>query len=58
LLEVVEAMDGRIRGSVPHSEAHRGVLDRRLQAEYDKIVDLVRRRLRKVTIADLVSESK
>jgi hypothetical protein len=41
---------------VPHSEARGGILDRRLQAVYDTIVDLVRQHLQKVTIADLVSK--
>jgi Rrf2 family protein len=54
LLEVVEAVDGPIRKAVTFGDG-RGGLDGRLQAVSDRMADVVRRALRKVSIADLAA---
>jgi Rrf2 family protein len=53
LLDVVEAVDGPVRGEVPRSGADRK-LDARLQQACDAAAEVVRSRLRKVSVADLV----
>jgi Rrf2 family protein len=55
LLDVVEAVDGPVRGEVPRFGADRK-LDGRLQAACDAAAEVVRNRLRKVSIADLAGE--
>jgi Rrf2 family protein len=55
LLEVVEAVDGPVRGEAPWvGEDSR--LDGRLQAVCDRVAEVVRRRLRRVSLADLAGE--
>jgi Rrf2 family protein len=49
LLEVVEAVDGPLRGEAPRV----GVLDARLRAVCERAADLVRRRLGQVRLSDL-----
>jgi Rrf2 family protein len=54
LLEVVEAVDGPVRGEAPRvgaADGHR--LDARLQAVCDQAAEAVRQRLREVSLADL-----
>jgi Rrf2 family protein len=55
LLEVVEAVDGPIRGDAPPvgQGADAAALDRRLQQACDDAAALVRERLGKVTLAEL-----
>jgi|SRR5947209_16489464 len=56
LLEVIEAVDGPIRGQEPLSrEDGAGPLSRRLEAICKSAADEVRRRLQKVSLADLAS---
>jgi Rrf2 family protein len=56
LLEVVEAVDGPVRGDAPRvGTGGAARLDRRLQAVCDAVAEGVRRRLRKVTLADLAA---
>jgi Rrf2 family protein len=57
LLEVVEAVDGPVRGEAPRVGGREHArLDAKLQAECEGVADLVRRRLGKVSLADLVGE--
>jgi Rrf2 family transcriptional regulator, cysteine metabolism repressor len=54
VLEIVEAVDGPIRGSAPPvGRGAAAALDRRLQEECDAAAVLVRERLAKVSLADL-----
>jgi Rrf2 family protein len=58
LLEVVEAVDGPIRGQAPLAgEAGRGGFDHRLEMICDQAAALLRRRLSKVRVSDLVSDN-
>jgi Rrf2 family protein len=52
LLEVVEAVDGPIRGEAPRV----GELDARLGAVCERVADLVRRRLGQVRLSDLAGK--
>jgi Rrf2 family protein len=58
LLDVAEAVDGPVRGEAPHwaAGAEGARLDGRLQQACDAAAEVVRSRLRKVSIADLVGE--
>jgi Rrf2 family protein len=59
LLEVVEALDGRVRGLAPRFAAGDGArLDARLQKVCEGVAEVVRRRLRRVTVADLAGEGE
>ena len=54
VLEVVEAVDGPIRGEAPPvGSGAAAALDRRLQEECDAAAVLIRERLAKVSLADL-----
>ena len=55
VLEVVEAVDGPVRGEVPRFGGD-ARLDDRLQEVWDRAAEVVRRRLRKVSLADLATE--
>jgi Rrf2 family protein len=58
LLDIVEAVDGPVRGEVPRwaAGAEGARLDARLQEVCDAAAEVVRARLRKVSIADLAAE--
>jgi Rrf2 family protein len=58
LLDVVEAVDGPVRGSVPRwaADGQGARLDARLQQACDAGTEVVRRQLRKVSVADLTGE--
>ena len=54
LLEVVEAVDGHLRSEAPPVGKEGAALDKRLQGVCDETQALVRERLGKVTLAELV----
>jgi Rrf2 family protein len=59
LLEVVEALEGPIRGEVLSlSQGEAAALDKRLEAECEKVAKLVRGMLGKVSIKDLTGRAK
>jgi Rrf2 family protein len=59
LLEVVEAVEGPVRGLAPRFAAGDGArLDAQLQRVCDDIAEVVLRRLGKVTIADLARRGR
>jgi Rrf2 family protein len=58
LLEVVEAVDGPIRGQAPLSEMANGsLLDKKLEAICDQTAELLRKQLHKVRMTELASKS-
>ena len=58
LLEVVEAVDGPIRGLVPLMEGGRAeALEQRLQGVSERAAEEIRRQLQRVSVADLVSKT-
>ena len=56
LLEVVEAVDGPIRGEVPVWGPNQGGLDSRLREVCEEVAGLVRRRLGRVRLSDLAGK--
>jgi Rrf2 family protein len=56
LLEVVEAVDGPIRGEAPLASRSPDPLDARLQEVCEEVAGLVRRRLGRVRLADLTGK--
>ena len=56
LLEVVEAVDGPIRGEAPLAQGGRAGFDSRLEAVCQAVADLVRHRLGKVRVSDFVGK--
>jgi Rrf2 family protein len=59
LLEVVEAVDGPIRGQVPPAEGKGDPgLHRRIAQVYQQLADHARRQLTRITIADLARKGK
>jgi Rrf2 family protein len=56
LLEVVEAVDGPVRGLVSRLGGDGAWLEAELQGVCDNAAELVRRRLGEVTVADLAAE--
>lgn len=56
LLEVVEAVDGPIRGYAPLAAEGGDKLDRRLQSVCNEAADHLREQLEKVRISDLVAK--
>jgi Rrf2 family protein len=59
LLEVVEAVEGPVRGLAPRVGGAVGArLDARLQQVCDAAAEAVRRRLRRVSLADLAGEGE
>ena len=58
MLEIVEAVDGPIRGQAPFSEEGNGPLNHKLESICKKSADVVRGQLEKVTVADLASGKK
>lgn len=58
LLEVIEAVDGPIRGAVPFDGPNDNGLDRKLEAICNQGAEQVRNLLQKVRIAELVGQLK
>jgi Rrf2 family protein len=59
LLEIVEAVDGPIRGDAPREvDVDGGQLDRRLQAACDHAAEIVRAALGRVSVAELPGRRK
>jgi Rrf2 family protein len=58
LLEVVEAVDGPIRGQVPFGGNMNGNFERRLEGVCNDAATQLRKHLEKVRIADLAGKSK
>jgi Rrf2 family protein len=56
LLEIVEAVDGPIRGEAPVVSQARDRLDARLQEVCEEVAGLVRRRLGRVRLSDLAGK--
>jgi Rrf2 family protein len=56
LLEVVEAVDGPLRGEAPVWGPNRGGLDARLREVCEEVAGLVRRRLGRVRLSDLAGK--
>jgi Rrf2 family protein len=56
LLEVVEAVEGPVRGEAPVWGPNQGGFDARLRQVCEKAAGLVRRRLGRVRLADLVGK--
>src|SRR5207248_5550018 len=60
MLEVVEAVEGPIRGQAPLAQdpgREAGAFDARLEAVCDRAAQLLRKRLGKVRLSDLVSDN-
>jgi Rrf2 family protein len=55
MLEVLEAVDGPIRGQAPFSEESNGPLNHKLENICKQSADVVRKQLEKVKVADLVA---
>jgi Rrf2 family protein len=58
LLEVVEGVDGPVRGDAPPVKGGDGRLDRRLQTVCDQAAAVVRRKLVRVSLAELAGTRK
>jgi Rrf2 family protein len=58
MLEIIEAVDGPIRGQAPFSEENNGPLNTKLEAICQQSADQVKNHLKKVTVSDLVSGKK
>ena len=57
ILEIVEAVDGPIRGKVPFTtEAGPTQIDQRLESLCNELADHDRRRLQKVSLSDLLGK--
>ena len=56
LLEVVEAVEGPVRGEAPVWGPDRGGLDARLREVCEEVAGLVRRRLGRVRLSDLAGK--
>src|SRR5262249_34564543 len=57
LLDIVEAVDGPVRGQAPVTDAHSAALDKRLDAICNEAADATRRQLQRVKISELAKES-
>ena len=55
MLEILEAVDGPIRGQAPFSEESNGPLNHKLENICKQSADVVRKQLEKVRVSDLVS---
>jgi Rrf2 family protein len=53
LLEIIEVMDGPVRGTAPLAESSKSDLDTRLEAVCNQAAEQVRRQLGKVRLSDL-----
>jgi Rrf2 family protein len=58
MLDILEAVDGPIRGQAPFSEDNNGPLNEKLEAICKQSADSVRKHLEKIRISDLVSGKK
>ena len=58
MLEILEAVDGPIRGMAPFSEESNGPLNHKLENICKQTADGVRKQLEKVRITDLISGKK
>ncbi len=58
MLEILEAVDGPIRGQAPFTEASNGNLNHKLEQICKHSADQVRKHLEKVRISDLISGRK
>lgn len=58
MLEVLEAVDGPIRGQAPFSEESNGPLNHKLENICKQSAEVVRKQLEKVKMSDLVSGKK
>ena len=56
MLEIVEAVDGPIRGNAPFAEEGNGPLNHKIEAICKKTADVIRGSLEKVSVADLASK--
>jgi Rrf2 family protein len=54
MLEILEAVDGPIRGQAPFSEEHANPLNNKLESICRSSADLVRKHLEKIKISELV----
>ena len=55
MLDILEAVDGPIRGQAPFSEESNGPLNHKLENICKQSADVVRKQLEKVRVSDLVS---
>jgi Rrf2 family protein len=58
VLEIIEAVDGPIRGQAPFSDENPNPLNKKLDAMCDASADLVKKHLEKIKITDLLSAKK
>ncbi len=58
MLEILEAVDGPIRGMAPFAEEGNGPLNQKLEKICKTTADVIRGQLEKVTVADLASGKK
>jgi Rrf2 family protein len=56
LLEVVEAVDGHIRGEAPYEGVNTGGLQKKIENVCKQAAELVRRQYQKVRISDLLGK--
>lgn len=58
MLEILEAVDGPIRGQAPFSEESNGALNKKLETICTETADAVKKYLGKVKLSDLVGSGK
>lgn len=58
MLEILEAVDGPIRGQAPLTEEANGPLNKRLDAICTETADAVKKQLAKVKLSDLIAAKK
>ena len=58
MLEIIEAVDGPIRGQMPFAEETNKQLNHKLDAICSKSADAIREQLEKVSLADLAAAKK
>jgi len=58
VLEVIEAVDGPIRGQAPFSDENPNPLNKKLDVMCDQSADLVKKHLEKIKITDLLPAKK
>jgi Rrf2 family transcriptional regulator, cysteine metabolism repressor len=56
MLEIIEAVDGPIRGSAPFAEEKNGPLNHKLEQICKQTSDLTRKHLEKIRMSDLASK--